>query len=420
MTVVRPYFWRSQRSVAPSMTGTSGAPTAGYHPEGEILRSTANDLWICTAAGKPGAWGRIGPVVGTDVQAHDNDLDSIAALSTTAFGRSVLTQPDAPSLRSLAGLGSAATSSSTEFDGAGAATAAQVASQPLDSDLTAIAALSTTSFGRGLLALADAAALRSAAGLVIGTDVQAQDVELAALAGLTSAADRVPYFTGSGTASTATVTSFIRGLLDDTDAATARTTLGLGSAATAPSTAFDAVGAADAVRNPTLPTGANWQSVDRQYISLGSVLLVSGRLQASLHWLPAGLVITTMTFYTGASGAVVGPQNQWAVIADASRNRLAVSAGLTTTAWGNGAAQTYAFTPYTIPSSGLYYVGLMMKCSGTAPTVICHTASSSILGSLVPVLAGTADTGLSTPATCPSTLAALSAPSFSQLYWLSA
>jgi len=54
--------------------------------------------------------------------------------------------------------------------------------QPLDSDLTAIAALSTTSFGRALLALADAAALRSTAGLVIGTDVQAHDTDLDAIA----------------------------------------------------------------------------------------------------------------------------------------------------------------------------------------------------------------------------------------------
>ena len=38
--------------------------------------------------------------------------------------------------------------------------------QPLDSDLTAIAALSTTSFGRAVLAMADAAALRTHAGIV--------------------------------------------------------------------------------------------------------------------------------------------------------------------------------------------------------------------------------------------------------------
>ncbi|HEV2124931.1 MAG TPA: hypothetical protein VGW38_19455, partial [Chloroflexota bacterium] len=38
--------------------------------------------------------------------------------------------------------------------------------QPLDADLTAIAALVTTTFGRSLLELANAAALRSAAGIV--------------------------------------------------------------------------------------------------------------------------------------------------------------------------------------------------------------------------------------------------------------
>lgn len=79
-----------------------------------------------------------------------------------------------------------------------------------------------SSFARTLLDDADAAAMRTTLGVVSA----ASDAELDAIAALVSAADTLPYFTGSGTADLATFTAFGRTLIACANAAAGLTALG--------------------------------------------------------------------------------------------------------------------------------------------------------------------------------------------------
>lgn len=64
------------------------------------------------------------------------------------------------------------------------------------------------------------------------TDAQGLDATLTALAGVSTAADKLIYATGSDAFSTTDLTTFGRSLIDDADASAGRTTLGLGTIST--------------------------------------------------------------------------------------------------------------------------------------------------------------------------------------------
>lgn len=91
-------------------------------------------------------------------------------------------------------------------------------------DLSALSSVTDNEFivgnGAGSYAHESGSTVRKSLGLTIGTDVQAYDSELAAIAGLTSSANKVPYFTGSGTASMLGLTTTLGSPGDDTTIAT--------------------------------------------------------------------------------------------------------------------------------------------------------------------------------------------------------
>jgi len=90
-----------------------------------------------------------------------------------------------------------------------------------------------------------ASGARTNLGLVIGTNVQAYDATLNSIAALGTAADKLAYTTGVDAWAEAAITSFGRSLIDDADAAAARTTLGLGTIATVAAPSGTVVGTSD-------------------------------------------------------------------------------------------------------------------------------------------------------------------------------
>lgn len=130
----------------------------------------------------------------------------------------------------LDGLNSASTNTASTIvarDASGNFSAGTITANLTGTASLATALASTLGVAAGGTGATDAAGARTNLGLAIGTNVQAYNANLNSIAGLTSAADKIGYFTGAGTSSTTDFTASGRTIVGSTSIANARTNLGL-------------------------------------------------------------------------------------------------------------------------------------------------------------------------------------------------
>jgi hypothetical protein len=158
----------------------------------------------------------LGLAIGTNVQAYDAELTAIAALAVTdgniivGDGTTWVAESGATARTSL-GLGTMATQAASSVTITGGS-------------ITGITDLAVADGGTGA---SDAGTARTNLGLAIGTDVQAYDAGLQSISGLTTSANQMIYTTALDTYATTGLTAAGRAILDDADASAQRTTLGL-------------------------------------------------------------------------------------------------------------------------------------------------------------------------------------------------
>jgi len=156
------------------------------------------------------------------------------------------------------------------------------------------------------------------------------------------------------------------------------------------------------LNNKKVISGALYETFDRDMCDeVNTSLLSSGRLSLQAIWLPAGVTISSISFWSATTAAGT-PTNQLFGLYDNNLNLLRSSSNDTTTAWAANSKKTLSLTSsFTTTYSGIHYLGLMVTAT-TVPTIKGNTAKTNgALNAAAPSMGGTSNTGLTTalPAT---------------------
>ena len=148
-------------------------------------------------------------------------------------------------------------------------------------------------------------------------------------------------------------------------------------------------------------------SLDSAEATTGTQAITSSAVHFASVVLTAGTVVGTLNWATGATSSV-GSTNAWLGLFDANLNLVAVTADFNTALLAAGANQIMnvaianvaggAATSYTVPSTGIYYVGFCV--SGTTLPTTTHANVNAVITATAPRRSGRA-TGQATPPTFP-------------------
>lgn len=157
-----------------------------------------------------------------------------------------------------------------------------------------------------------------------------------------------------------------------------------------------------------LPASAIAETMQRGLISsITLAALTSAQLFMVAVPLVKGQVVNSITWLSGSTAGNT-LANQWAALFSSARVQRAISADDTSNAWGANATKTFTMgTPYTIPTSGLYYLGLLVKATVAVPTLAGVLVPNTTALNIAPIICGNADAGLTNPASCPATAGAI-------------